>query len=398
MPPIRGTPRADRAAGRRSLMPVAPPPVKRPTYLSMLMCVCFATWDGTVPLKVEDVHDQVARAAEEAGVEMGVRAALMLRKAVALLEDRHYIVIDEENVDGRIIIPTEDMVTIMTQTREQIDQHEFSSHQVEFLTICSLFTQRLRKRSPTKAQILRQVEALEKRIKELLQQLRDALSRVDNEEPIYQEEAPLLEFSDNAAPMAPCAPTTPVRRTASMIVYPTPDSLPRIRRSASAHIAGPSLHRALARNNSSALNIQEEAEVHADLVLQLQRELSDSQDHNRQALAHIEELNQEIQQLNLDKTAMELDMAERQRQFALWRTRINQELRDSQEASEVLRGQNESLHRQVEELSSDAVTSKTQIKELQAQVSGFKVFWERYSKIEAEARERLSHLSFPSFL
>lgn len=169
-----------------------------------------------------------------------------------------------------------------------------------------------------------------------------------------------------------------------MIVYPTPDSLPRIRRSASAHIAGPSLH-PLTRKDSSALNIQEEAEVHADLVLQLQRELSDSQDHNRQALAHIEELNQEIQQLNLDKTARELDMAERQRQFALWRTRINQELRESQEASEVLRGQNESLHRQVEELSSDAVTSKTQIKELQDQVSEFKVFWESYSKIEAEA-------------
>lgn len=169
-----------------------------------------------------------------------------------------------------------------------------------------------------------------------------------------------------------------------MIVYPTPDSLPRIRRSASAHIAGPSLH-PLTRKDSSALNIQEEAEVHADLVLQLQRELSDSQDHNRQALAHIEELNQEIQQLNLDKTAMELDMAERQRQFALWRTRINQELRESQEASEVLRGQNASLHRQVEELSSDAVTSKTQIKELQDQVSEFKVFWESYSKIEAEA-------------
>ncbi|KAG9224030.1 hypothetical protein CCMSSC00406_0004354 [Pleurotus cornucopiae] len=390
MPPIRRTLRADRASRRLSFIPVAPP--SRPTYLSMLMYVCFATWGGTVSLKVEDIHDQVARAAEEAGVEMGVRAALMLRKAVLLLENGRYIEIDEQSTDGRIIIPTEDMVTIMTQTREQISQHEFSSHQVEFLTICSLFTQRLRKKSPT----MLQAKVLEKRIKELQQQLRDAVSHAE-EEPIGQDGPPDLEFI-NPAPIDPCPPATPVRRTTSMIQYPTPESLPRIRRSASTHNAGSSSSHPLNRANDSATNIEEEAQVHADLVLQLQSELTDSQDRNRVALAQIEELNQEIQQLNNHKAAMELDTDERQRQFALWRIRINQELRDSQETSENLRVQNEFLHRQVEELSSDVATSKTQINKLQEEVSGFKIFWQSYSRIEAEARERLFNLRMPTFL
>ncbi|KDQ26682.1 hypothetical protein PLEOSDRAFT_159399 [Pleurotus ostreatus PC15] len=392
MPPIRRTPRADRASRRLSFMPVAPHAIKRPTYLSILMYVCFATWGGTVPLKVEDIYDQVARAAEEAGVEMGVRAALMLRKAVLLLENGGYIEIDEQSADGRIIIPTEDMVTIMTQTREQISQHEFSSYQVEFLTICSLFTQRLRKKSPT----MLQVEALEKRIKELQQQLRDAVSHAE-EEPIGQDGHPDLEFID-PAPIDPCPPATPVRRTASMIQYPTPESLPRIRRSASTHNAGSSSSHPLSRDNNSAMNIEEEAQVHADLVLQLQSELTDSQDRNRAALARIEELNQEIQQLNNNKAAMELDTDERQQQFALWRIRINQELCDSQETSENLRVQNKLLHHQVEELSSDVVTSKTQINKLQEEVSEFKTFWQSYSRIEAEARERLFNLRLPTFL
>lgn len=174
-----------------------------------------------------------------------------------------------------------------------------------------------------------------------------------------------------------------------MIQYPTPESLPRIRRSASTHNAGSSSSHPLSRDNDSAMNIEEEAQVHADLVLQLQSELTDSQDRNRVALAQIEELNQEIQQLNNNKAAMELDTDERQRQFALWRIRINQELRDSQETSENLRVQNEFLHRQVEELSSDVATSKTQINKLQEEVSGFKIFWQSYSRIEAEA------VSFP---
>ncbi|KAF9499680.1 hypothetical protein BDN71DRAFT_1493443 [Pleurotus eryngii] len=393
MPPIRRTPRADRASRRLSFMPLAPPAAKRPTYLSILMYVCFATWGGTVPLKVEDIHDQVARAAEEAGVKMGVRAALMLRKAVLLLENGHYIEIDEQSADGRVIIPTEDMVTIMTQTREQISQHEFSSHQVEFLTICSLFTQRLRKKSPTMLQVLRQVEALEKRINELQQQLRDAVSHAE-EETIGQDN---IEFI-SPAPMDPCPPATPVRRTTSTIQYPTPESLPRIRRSASTHNAGSSSSHTLSCDNDSAMNIEEEAQVHADLVLQLQSELTDSQDRNCAALTQIEELNQEIQQLNNNKAAMELDTDERQRQFALWRIRINQELHDSQETSENLRVQNESLHRQVEELSSAVATSKTQINKLQEQISEFKSFWQSYSKIEAEARERLFNLCLPSFI